>query len=729
MNEKRWLLLLIAVYVVLAAAYSWVVPLGEAPDEVDHFLYVRYLVENREFPVMHLNAAENETMEANQPPLFYLLNAAVTAPLPMTATADFPLNTCFTFDPFDGGLAHFYLHESAEQTPLSADYLAFRAARLVSVVLGVLTIWLAYRVGRRVTVGSSHVGLLAAGILAFNPQFIFMTASVNNDVLTAVLGAAVVYLTVEAVHAPSLMRFAGLGILMGLGLLTKFGLLAFWPLPLLAVFLTADRNQWQQSVKYAALVLSLPLLLAGWWYLRAYLLYGDPLAWDVHLQAKGSEVLRTTPLALADLRDFVVIHFQSYWAWFGWLKIKAAGWVYVVLAAGVFVALLGLLLWGKDALGQLKAVGFGRWRTWLRENSGITAVFISILATAAIYASLFRYIQTINWSGYQGRLAYAAAVPIAVLLAVGWGRTAVFVTDLGRNQRGTGQKLWYSLPVAGLLALALVSLVQLNAAYDRATLYEPPASWQRVCQETPTDFYVEAVDYQPIVLAGETFTVSLAGYGADPDGLAGEVALLNWDGAVLAAAVLQQTAATKDQVVGHAVLTLPPDVPPGAARLVFFVDDGTVELGPVKIAAEQTALPEHITPVTANFANEIALIGYDLQVEEGAVRLKTYWQALEPIAESYTIFVHALDDSDALLAQQDALPQGGAYPTSIWAVGEVVADEAVLLLPPQAEPAALSIGLYPLETLERLSLAGAVAGENLSGQTDHLLLSLPEEGG
>ncbi|MEZ4590117.1 MAG: glycosyltransferase family 39 protein [Chloroflexota bacterium] len=709
-------------YVALAVAYSWTVPLGEAPDEVDHFLYVRYLVENRDFPVMHPNPSENKTMEANQPPLFYLLNVAVTAPLPQPATAEFPLNACFTFDPFDGGRANFYLHESAEQTLFSADYLAFRVARLVSVLLGALTVWLVYRLGRRVRVGSGHVGLLAAGILAFNPQFIFMTASVNNDVLTAVLGAALVYFTVAAVHAPSLVRFVGLGMLMGLGLLTKFALLAFWPLPLLAIVLTVDKKQPKRSLPYLAVVLGLPLLLAGWWYYRAYLLYGDPLAWDVHLQAKGSEVLRTAPLTLADLREFVVIHFQSYWAWFGWLKIKAAGWVYAVLALGVLAASLGLLLWGKEAIGALKAAGLGRWRSWLRENSGRTVVLISILATAAIYASLFRYIQTINWSGYQGRLAYAAVAPMAVLLAVGWGRTAVFLT------KQAGQTLWHSLPVVGLLALALVSLAQLNMAFDRATLYAPPASWQRVCQETPAGFYVEAVDYPTVVGQGEAATVSVGGYGANPDGLAGEVALLNWDGAVLATAVLQQTSAINDQVVSQATLALPPDVRPAAARLVFVADSGTVALGPVKIAADQAALPEPTTPVLANFANEIALIGYDLQVESDGVRLKTYWQAQRPIEASYTIFVHALDENGALLAQQDALPQGGAYPTAIWAVGEVVVDEAVLPLPPGAQPAALSIGLYRLETLERLPLADAVTGENVSGQSDHLRLSLPGDG-
>ncbi|MFO7682734.1 MAG: glycosyltransferase family 39 protein, partial [Chloroflexota bacterium] len=242
MREKRWLGLIVALYLLLGVAYSWVVPLGEAPDEIDHFLYVRALLEQRAFPVMAPVAADNETMEANQPPLFYLLNAAVTAPFPMTASADFPLNACFTFDPHDGGRAHFYLHNAAEAQPFAPNYLAFRVARLLSVLLGAAAVLLAYGLGRQLAPDDARVGLLAAGILAFNPQFVFMMASVNNDVLTAVLGAALVYGSIRAATHPSPRLFALLGVLVGLGLLTKFALLAFWPLPLLAAVLPVLRD-------------------------------------------------------------------------------------------------------------------------------------------------------------------------------------------------------------------------------------------------------------------------------------------------------------------------------------------------------------------------------------------------------------------------------------------------------------------------------------------------------
>ncbi|MCA9960754.1 MAG: glycosyltransferase family 39 protein, partial [Anaerolineales bacterium] len=379
--KRAALPLILLVYLVLAVAMSLMVPLGEAPDEIDHFLYVRYLLEHHAFPVMQPAAADNATMEANQPPLFYLLNALVTGPFPMTAAADFPLNACYTFDPNDGGRAHFYLHEAAEGNWLSSAYLAFRVARLVSVVLGGLVVWLAYQLGRQISPDDERVGLLAAAFLAFNPQFIFITASVNNDVLTAVIGAAIVYASVRAATEAKRRWFVLLGVLIGLGLLTKFALFAFWPLALLALLLAARRTPQTKAFYGNALsVLGLPLLLAGWWYVRAARLYGDPLAWDVHLQAKGAEVLRTAPLTLADLRDFAVIHFQSYWAWFGWLKIQAPGWVYVLLAVMVAAAVVGFLLllrgWQlniKQFWGQLRAAS-------LALPLPVTAVLFNLLA-------------------------------------------------------------------------------------------------------------------------------------------------------------------------------------------------------------------------------------------------------------------------------------------------------------------------------------------------------------
>ncbi len=719
MGEKRWLLLILAVYATLALAYSWIVPLGESPDEVDHFLYVRHLVEARAIPIMHPVAADNVTMEANQPPLFYLLNAVVNAPFPMTASADFPLNDCFTFNSSDGGRAHFYLHESAEQHFFSTDYLAFRVARMLSVFLGTITIGLAYGLGQQMQLAGRHSGLLAAGFLAFNPQFIFITASVNNDVLTAVIGATLVYYSILASRSPTIKRFVGLGILMGLGLLTKYALIAFWPLPLLAVLLGSRNGRLPRTLQYGAIVFGLPILIAGWWYIRAFQLYGDPLIWDVHLQAKGGEVLRTSAFTWADLRDFAVIHFQSYWAWFGWLKIQAAGWIYSLLAVGVFMAAVGLLLLLRDALKEARKAEVNGLLKSIHTFPGLTAVLFSSLAVAAIYTSLFRYIQTINWSGYQGRLAYAAAAPIAALLALGWGRLAGAV---GQTRKGI--LLINMLPVACLGLLALSSLAQLNTAFARPALYTPPTSWTRVCQSPSPDIYIEAVSYPPVVEPGEPLTVLLSGYGDQEVTAVGEVALLDWEGILLDTAVSDLSWAVGTPVTDTVHLVVPQATLPMRARLVYFLGDEFITLGQLKIAAGQTAVPISTQAVSANFAEEIRLLGYDLQTGSDVIRLATYWQLLHATAEDFTIFVHLLDENGVLIAQQDAQPQGGRYPTSIWDVGEVVMDEAVLSFSADAQPAEIIIGLYHQATLERLPLVGEVVGDTAVGQSTHILLPL-----
>ena len=62
-------------YVVLGAAIGVIVPLGESPDEIDHFRFIQALLFERALPVMQPTAADNVTMEANQPPLYYTLGA------------------------------------------------------------------------------------------------------------------------------------------------------------------------------------------------------------------------------------------------------------------------------------------------------------------------------------------------------------------------------------------------------------------------------------------------------------------------------------------------------------------------------------------------------------------------------------------------------------------------------------------------------------------------------
>ncbi len=698
MKPGHWLVMILGLYVILGMAYTLIVPLGEAPDEVDHFLYVRYLVEQRAFPVMQPVAEDNATMEANQPPLFYLLNTAVTAPFPQTASPDLPLNACYTFAPGQGR-AHFYLHDRLEQNVLSPAYLAFRAARLLSVVMGAVTVALAYLLARQMAPARPAVWLLAAGLLAFNPQFLFITASVNNDVLMALLGAAIVATAVAAATQGGYGRFALLGILIGLGLLTKVALLAFWPLAFLAVIghrlsvigkPPSPLHNSKFIIHNFLLVTLLPLLIAGWWYGRAYTLYGDPLAWDVHLQAKGSEVLRTTPFALADLWDFARIHFQSYWGWFGWLKLPLPGWVYRVMGVVVAAGVVGVVL---EIRGWRLEIKNGRQSPISNLQSPHLPLLFNLYAVIAIYLSLLRYIQTINWSGYQGRLAFGAAASIAALLAVGLIRAGNWVFD--KRQLPT-YPLTQLLTISLALFPLLVLLTVVRPAYARPQLFWPDVNERRVCVGTAVGGQIEAANWPERVQPGDRLPVTLFGLGVGQEQSL-TLDLVGFGGEVVAEMETAVPPAPAQPITHTVDLTIAPDARPARAWLRL---DGQ-ELGWLKIApARPYPLPPDIHPIQATFANQLTLVGFQSDGDQ----ITLFWQAAAPLTADYTTFIHLLDEQGQVVTQADGQPQQGWYPTSVWEVGEVVADEKGWtrhMVPGRYRAA---VGVYLLETGARLSL-------------------------
>jgi hypothetical protein len=117
--------------------------------------------------------------------------------------------------------------------------------------------------------------------------------------------------------------------------------------------------------------------------------------------------------------------------------------------------------------------------------------------------------------------------------------------------------------------------------------------------------------------------------------------------------------------------------------------------------------PDTQYPLDAVFGQEIALLGYDLEREEGAETavLRLVWQARQVPAADYTVFVHLLwPDGTCCAWQADVMPQQNQYPTSRWQPGEVVVDTYQIEIPPDAPPGdyPLEIGLYVAETGRRL---------------------------
>jgi hypothetical protein len=106
--------------------------------------------------------------------------------------------------------------------------------------------------------------------------------------------------------------------------------------------------------------------------------------------------------------------------------------------------------------------------------------------------------------------------------------------------------------------------------------------------------------------------------------------------------------------------------------------------------------------------DDVALLHAAIEGEPGpgrAVTLDAEWQALRPMAEDYTVFVHAIGPDGVMWGQHDSMPRDGDAPTSSWQPGVVISDTMRLTLKPEAPSGpgySYPIGLYLWQTGERL---------------------------
>jgi hypothetical protein len=125
-------------------------------------------------------------------------------------------------------------------------------------------------------------------------------------------------------------------------------------------------------------------------------------------------------------------------------------------------------------------------------------------------------------------------------------------------------------------------------------------------------------------------------------------------------------------------------------------------------------LPPTVNRVDVRYGNVIRLLGTELDQESylagDTVRLRLYWQALAPVKDNYTSFVHLVAPDGSLVGQRDLPPGGDSYPTGFWKTGEVLTERYDIPIPAnEVKPRLLSIkvGLYTLSTMERLDASGA----------------------
>ncbi len=727
-TERRILALILTLFVLLGFTYALVTPAFEASDELWHYPMIQHLADGNPLPVQVFDPAQAGpwNQEASQPPLYYYLGAALTFWIDQS---DMPIvrrlnphvdNGVITPD----GNNNLAVHDPA-LNPWAGTLLAVRVVRLFSVLLSAATVYLTYRIAGETAPGRPEIALGAAAVNAFLPMFLFISGAVNNDNLAVPLASLALLLLIRVVTRRRLDYFpvrwtewALIGVVIGLATLTKEGTLGLIPMAFGTIVvaawqrLAAERGQWRAplvGMASAALWVMLPvLLIAGWWYYRNIVLYGDWLGWSAFIAVLGE---RGHPASLAQLwgerRGFLM----SFWGLFGGVNIPMASWVYTLLNGVLVLSVAGFVLYfGRLTLAELRRrraddeLWFYRLLRIVERHFGL---IVNLLFAAAVVYGLIQWATT-TWSS-QGRLVFTAISSLSTLMALG------LAGWLPRRPAAA---------VLGALGLFLFAVAALAPWLWIRPAYTPPPAAPPPAERIDADF------------GGR---MRLAGYEVEYDELRpGETVRvrLEWD--VLQAMerdwsvfvhlndpVLGQPIAQRDmypgrgllatsllepgrRVVDEVVLTIPTTaVTPAELELAvglydyhsgerLALPDGrdAVALGTLPLAARDGSYPN---PVSLFFEHGLELVGFAVEPRRvaagGSVELATYWRPSRPLPADFTFFAQLVDADTTRYAANDVAPP---RPTSQWTPGEVVELHLPLAVDPSAPPDTypLIVGLY-----------------------------------
>jgi hypothetical protein len=110
----------------------------------------------------------------------------------------------------------------------------------------------------------------------------------------------------------------------------------------------------------------------------------------------------------------------------------------------------------------------------------------------------------------------------------------------------------------------------------------------------------------------------------------------------------------------------------------------------------------------AQFGENIRLLGYALDSANarpgGEVRLTLYWQAVNTPVDGYTVFNHLVGPDGQTHGQFDSPPVNDAWLTQTWLPGEIIIDQRVIPIYPDAPPGDyhINLGFYTAFDLLRL---------------------------
>ncbi|MFK7805963.1 MAG: ArnT family glycosyltransferase [Anaerolineae bacterium] len=708
-----WLLL--AVYFALSVGMLLSNPLLESPDELLNYENMRYIIKHKELPVLQ----PGEMSKAHHPPLYYLLGAVITSPIPaenLDAMGE-NINKFFGFRTYDFGVDNKsqYLHgTAAEAWPWHDAALALYILRFVSILMGVGGILAVYKIGRALF--SDHApALVAAAVVAFNPMYVYIQSSVHNDALTNMLAACTILSLVVYWQKPSIKQAAIVGTIAALGILTKITFLFLGPVVLIVMlgrhFIHPEgrgNRDWAGFVKNLLVAGIIVVALAGWWFVRNQILYGEPTSME--LQASIWQPRPNAPDWDAAVRELSYLR-DSFWGAFGFGQIVFPRWTYTMMNSFVVATVVGLVVW---------LLGWGK--VAFKEKSQRWLLALLLVAPLTAFAATFSRMAVSGTANF-GRYLFTSYGVLAILISLGLYSLVGLISG-GKNSLDRPFALLLSFGLIGLNLFAIFGVVR--------PVFSPPpvyATADQVSPQIPIEiefpgaakllgYSLDSMSAVP----GQPFTVTLfwqEANGGTNENFSEFVQLVSADGERIAGRDTfhglgrypTSNWQPNEIIADKVTLYLPEEIDLGPAGLRLNIGlkdeigqavplangETTVSLGSVRLAplTEQALKTPLYTFGDAINLIELSQLAESVQLGE-TLNLDFVWQSAAPVADDYVVLIHWVNPGENRpIATFDA-PADVNFPTSLWRPNDTIDDQRMLEVPADLPPGKYQvlIGLY-----------------------------------
>jgi hypothetical protein len=366
-------------------------PLGEAPDEPAHMDYARFVAVNQRLPVQCADPCRSDVPgEGHQPPLAYLIAAAITSPwIDHGEWVPQPVNPGFVWSKGSDGQA--LIHGTRERWPWQGTILAWRIMRMLSAVFITIAVGVVWLIARRIS--TPDIALAAVALLVITPQTAIVGSTMSNDALLMLLSSFAIYQSLTVTRRRSMVW---LGVWLGLAIITKLSAIVLLPLMLWSSWQSLREHARWQGFILASLVV---VACSGWWFWRNYGLYGDILGYELFQQTYATGAIDLG--ALITWQQFIQQLIRSTWGVFGWMSQPLPDWWYVI---GTTVTMIG---------------GFGIGLRLSRSSRPQTIWWLFATLMVGAFIWLISLGMTVGAVAWQSRLIIMIWPIASILIAAG----------------------------------------------------------------------------------------------------------------------------------------------------------------------------------------------------------------------------------------------------------------------------------------------------------------------